>query len=416
MSITSSGVRSEIQSIVPYIQKLKAEQPGLLCAYLRDMDALSSHVRERVQTLPRRCKLFYAIKANSEREVLAALAEIVHGFEVASLGEIRKVREISSRIPILFGGPGKTEEELEGAMEYGVSLVHVESGHELNKLNAIAERRGMVAPVLLRINLRGPLPQAKLAMGGKPTQFGIDEESLPEVMGQLQRLRHVRVEGFHFHSLSNNLDAEQHVRLVEYYCTLSRQWAAKYGLTLNYINAGGGIGVNYADLDRQFNWTEFVSGLEPMLGRELEPTTTILFECGRYLTASSGYYAVEVLDIKRNHGKDYVIIRGGTHHFRLPVSWNHSHPFERIAIEHWPHSYERPALYDGTATIVGQLCTPKDVLAQDVEMKEVRVGDVLLFRYAGAYGWAISHHDFLSHPHPEHIYVEELSTLFGGAL
>lgn len=406
MSVVCTGTTHEVQRIANYIRGFKEEHSGIFCAYLRDMVALRKHAEERVRSLPSSCKLFYAIKANSEEAILRSLAPIVHGFEVASLGEIVKVRQVSADIPILFGGPGKTEEELEGAMEYGVSLIHAESMHELNKLNAVASRRSMIVPVMLRINLRGPLPEAKLAMGGCPTQFGIDEELIPEVMGLIKELPYVRVEGFHFHSLSNNLDAVQHIRLVEHYCRIARQWAEQYGLELKYLNAGGGIGVNYANLEQQFDWDTFVEGLGPVLEKEADPAMTLLFECGRYITASTGYYAAEVLDVKQNHGKHYVIVRGGTHHFRLPVSWQHSHPFELIPIEEWAYSYERPSLHKVPITVVGQLCTPKDVLAQDVEVEQVRVGDVLLFRYAGAYGWAISHHDFLSHPHPEHIYIE----------
>lgn len=376
-----------------------------VCAYIRDVSALVSHVRQRVQSMPSSSQLFYAIKANSEEHVLRALAPVVHGFEVASLGEIVKVREVSADIPIVFGGPGKTEAELAGAIDYGVQLIHVESQHELNKLNDLAGKRGVTVSVLLRINLKGPLPQATLTMGGRPTQFGIDEAILPIVAEQAMRMENIRVEGFHFHSLSNNLDADQHVKLVEYYCRIASEWAAQYGFPLRYLNAGGGIGVNYADLERQFEWEAFVGELAPMLDRELPQGTTLLFECGRYLTASSGYYATEVLDVKKNHGRTYAIVRGGTHHFRLPVSWQHSHPFEVIRIEEWPHDYERPAVSGEPFTVVGQLCTPKDVLASEAVADEVRVGDILLFQYAGAYGWAISHHDFLSHPHPEHVYL-----------
>lgn len=402
----SSGLERE--RIKACVRELKQQEAEPVCAYIRDMNALVEHVRQRVQSMPTSSQLFYAIKANSEEEVLRALAPVVNGFEVASLGEVVKVRRVSADIPIIFGGPGKTEAELRGAMDHRVKLIHVESLHELNKLNDLAAEKRTVVSVLLRVNLKGPLPQATLAMGGRPTQFGIDEALLSQVIAQAARLPHIRIEGFHFHSLSNNLDAGQHVKLVEYYCRIAREWAQSYSFPLRYVNAGGGIGVNYADLERQFDWPAFREGLAAVLRRELLPETTLLFECGRYLTASSGYYATEVLDIKANHGRTYVIVRGGTHHFRLPVSWNHSHPFEVVRMEDWPYSYDRPQVKAGPYTVVGQLCTPKDVLASGVASGdgEVRVGDVLVFQYAGAYGWAISHHDFLSHPHPKHVYLQ----------
>lgn len=393
--------------VVESIKQAQTEGSTPFCAYFYDLDHLTSHVKPKAESLPAACKLFYAIKANSEPAILRALAPHVHGFEVASLGEIHKVRAVSADTPILFGGPGKTDEEIEGAIEQNVSLIHVESLHELQRVDYLARKRGVVVPILLRVNLRGPLPSATLAMGGRPTQFGIDETLAPEAIQLALSLEGVKLEGFHFHSLSNHLDADKHVELVAYYVQIVNRWVAAFGLDISYLNAGGGIGVNYANLEKQFDWERFARGMSSLMETTVPPGMRILFECGRYLTASCGYYAAEVLDIKENHGKTYAIIRGGTHHFRLPSSWQHSHPFTVIHSDKWEYPFPRREVRDRTVTVVGQLCTPKDVLAADVLVPRLRVGDIICFSYAGAYGWAISHHDFLSHPHPDQVYLEE---------
>lgn len=205
------------------------EEP--VCAFVYDLEALRGHVSRTVGSLPSGCRLFYAIKANSERPILEAMAPLVDGFEVASLGEIRKVRTVAPEAPILFGGPGKTDEELRGAVEHGVSLLQVESAHELLRIERIGRQRGTVVPILLRVNLRGPLPTATLAMAGRPTQFGTDEAEIPEAIRLARHCGHVRLEGFHFHSISNNLDAKRHARLIEHYCNRSRAWAEEFGLS-----------------------------------------------------------------------------------------------------------------------------------------------------------------------------------------
>lgn len=392
--------------IVDWILSRKEHARQPLCAYIYDLEHLREHVSRRVQTLPASCRLYYAVKANSEERIVKELAPIVNGFEAASLGEIRKIRAAAPEIPVIFGGPGKTDEEIEGAIALRVSLIHAESAHEVQRVAYIAARKGMTVPILLRVNLRGPLPDATLAMAGRPTQFGIDESQIPDVIRLAQSLESVKVEGFHFHSLSNNLDAEKHVQLIGYYCERAAGWAKEFGLDLSWLNAGGGIGVNYAELQRQFDWDLFIEKLGPMLERKCPVGVTVLFECGRYLTASCGYYAAEVLDLKRNHDKHYAIVRGGTHQFRLPASWQHSHPFQVIPVGRWGYPFARKEAHDCEITVVGQLCTPKDVLAKDKFVARIRIGDVILFQYAGAYGWAISHHDFLSHPHPEHIFLE----------
>jgi diaminopimelate decarboxylase len=395
-----------MNAIQALVKSLRSTRTGPLSAFIYDLDSLRRHASRLIETLPAQCMLFYAMKANSEAPLLQALHPIVHGFEAASLGEIAKARAVSPQGPVIFGGPGKTDAELLGAMKNRVSLIHVESPHELQRLEFLAAREGRVVDILLRVNLRGPLPSATKYMADTPTQFGIEEGDIPTVITQALACPHLRVRGFHFHSVSNDMDAPGRARLVAHYVRMAKAWAAEFALEVTHLNAGGGIGVNYQQLDRQFDWEAFVTELGPLLKAECPPHWTVLFECGRYLTASCGYYAVEVLDIKRTHGKTFAIVRGGTHQFRLPSSWQHSHPFLVAPVDVWAYPHERPASLEEPVTVVGQLCTPKDVLARDVQIQQLRAGDIVVFLYAGAYGWSISHHDFLSHPHPEQIFLE----------
>jgi 2-[(L-alanin-3-ylcarbamoyl)methyl]-2-hydroxybutanedioate decarboxylase len=378
-----------------------------VCLYWYDLDKLTQHVSEVVRALPARCRMFYAMKANSAQPLLRALAPLVDGFEVASGGELAKARAVSQRIPVIVGGPAKTEQDIAAALVQRVARFHAESVFELHRISAVAGRTGRVADILLRVNLAGPLPAATLSMAGRPTQFGIDETILPEVVETLRRLPHVRLTGFHLHSLSNNLSAAAHLELLDLYRRTVTGWEREFGFACEVVNFGGGIGINYVDLTEQFDWQCFTQGLAALAERSFPAHwREIDFECGRFLVAACGYYAVEVMDVKRNHGKNYVVIRGGTHHFRLPASWQHSHPFAVVEVDRWPLPCPRPQIHDEPVTVVGELCTPKDVLARDVDVLRVRVGDVLVFHHAGAYGWDISHHDFLSHPHPDQVFLE----------
>jgi diaminopimelate decarboxylase len=378
-----------------------------VCAYVYDLPGLRDHARRLIDTLPARCRLYYAVKANAERPVLEALARIVDGFEVASLGEVLRVRSVARDAPIVFGGPGKTDDELAGAVRHRVELIHVESAHELRRLERVAREAGTVVPVLLRVNLAGPLPAATLAMAGagRPTPFGIDERAVPEVAELAHRSPYLRLDGFHFHSVSNHLDASAHARLVGHYLERAAAWAEPLGVELRTVNAGGGIGVNYADPDDEFAWEAFTSELTTVVAARAPRGCSVTFELGRYLLAAHGTYAAEVLDVKTNHGETFVVVRGGTHHLRLPASWQHSHPFSVLPIDRWDGPSPRPEAVDTPVTVVGQLCSPKDVLARGVTVSRVRAGDVVLFHLAGAYGWSISHHDFLSHPHPKQLFL-----------
>jgi diaminopimelate decarboxylase len=383
-----------------------------VCAYVYDLDGLRAHAASAVAALPERCELFYALKANSEPPVIAALAGVVSGFEVGSAGEIDLVRAAAPDAPIVFGGPGKTDAALTAALRHGIAAVHVESLHELRRADHVAGAAGARLPVALRVNLAGPLPVATLAMAGRPTQFGIDEAQVPAAVSLARRCRHLDLVGFHFHCISNHHDAPAHARLVARYLERAREWAADAGLSELVVNAGGGIGVDYAALDRPFDWPGFCAALAGILDTAREPggvirtaRPVVRFECGRFLASAWGSYVTEVLDVKTNHGQCFVVVRGGTHHFRLPASWGHSHPFSVIPVDEWRYPFARPGVRGGPVTVAGELCSPKDVLARDVAVGEVRAGDLLWFHHAGAYGWAISHHDFLSHPHPRRVFL-----------
>jgi diaminopimelate decarboxylase len=393
-----------------YLESAKAP----VCAYLYDLDGLRRRAAMLTAALPPGCELFYAIKANSDAPVLSALHGVVAGFEVASLGEVRRARETGPDTRIVFGGPGKTDDELEGALRLGVELIHVESELQLRRLDAVASRIGWRARVLLRVN-PNPIaldtagersearPEGTLTMGGAATQFGIEEDAIPGLIRMARTLRSIDVVGLHLHALSNNLNAGSHLTLIRTYLTLATRMQREHGLTLDTLNVGGGIGVDYANTARSFDWPRFCAGLAALLD-EFRPGCRIVFECGRFIAADCGVYVTEVTDIKRNHGKHFAVLRGGTHHFRLPASWQHNHPFVIVPNEAWPYDFERPSVHAQAITLCGELCTPKDVLARDVQVARLRVGDRIVFLLAGAYGWHISHHDFLSHPHPERVF------------
>lgn len=367
--------------------------------YIYDLAALREHAAAVRAALPERVELYYAAKANPEPEILAALGSAVDGYEVSSGGELAHVRAAVPGHPLAFGGPGKTPAEIETALRLGVRRWHVESEHELRMLAALAD--GPV-DVLLRANLPvadGSLDSVKLAMGGRPTSFGLDPALVSRCVELLAEpgFERLRLRGVHAH-LASGLAAEAQLAVAEQVVEWSLDLAARHGLTFEEVNVGGGMAVDYADPTDRFDWTAFGTGLAKLLDRH--PGLTLRIEPGRALTSYCGYYATEVLDVKQSHGEDFAIVRGGTHHLRTPATRGHDQPFTVSAVESWPYAWERPAVTTGRVTVAGQLCTPKDVLAAGVAVASLRAGDRVVFGMAGAYAWNISHHDFLMHPRP----------------
>ncbi|SDY95512.1 diaminopimelate decarboxylase [Micromonospora pattaloongensis] len=372
-----------------------------VCAYVYDRAALRDRAAAVRAALPPGAVLLYAMKANGHPEVVATLAAATDGLEVASGGELAVARAAGAE-RIVFGGPGKTDAELRAAVDAG-ALVNVESAHELRRLALAAQRAATTATAALRVNRAAAGPAGSHRMTGNPTPFGIDETQLADVLALAETLPSVRLRGFHLHAVSNSLDAAGYAEFVADAVAWSVATAGRHGLPLAYVNVGGGLGIDYAG-DGRFDLAALRAGLAGVPGA-LPTGAELVVEPGRFLAAEAGWYAAEVLDLKRTHGRWFAVLRGGTHHFRLPAAWGYSHPFTVLPVERWPYPFARPEVRDVPVDAVGELCTPRDVLTRAQPVARLRVGDVLVFGRAGAYGWDISHHEFLRHPHPEMIIV-----------
>ncbi|SEH98649.1 diaminopimelate decarboxylase [Halobacillus karajensis] len=386
-----------------FIEQKKQQSKKPLCAYLYDLKKLKTHACELKNSLPEFCRLFYAVKANPDERFLSTLAPILDGFEVASGGEMEKAARFKR--PLLFGAPAKKDWELVKAMDLGVEALNVESFHDLNRIGYLSNQRGTPTPVLIRVNLNRDVPESHHMMSGVPTQFGVDEREVPSLLRKAKSMNHISIKGFHFHAMSNNLSAQAHLRFVESCLGKSKTWRDQFDLPLSMVDVGGGIGINYWNPEDPFDWVTLAAGLH-RLEDQMDGLTLVL-ELGRFLTAACGSYVTEVLDVKKNHDQSFALLRGGSHHLRLPAAWKMNHPFRIHAIEEWPYPFERPEVYHEKVTITGELCTPNDVLVKSVYVPRLRAGDVVIFEYAGAYAWTISHHEFLSHPEPEFVYLHE---------
>ncbi|MFD2421575.1 type III PLP-dependent enzyme [Amycolatopsis pigmentata] len=373
-----------------------------LPAYVYDLGHLDAHLAAIRAACPE-IEVLHAIKANPEPALLAVIARHVDGLEVASGGELAHVRSHLPDMPLAFGGPGKTDAELAAALGADVRRYHVESLHELRRLDALARARGRVAPVLLRVNLpAAPASGTALTMGGLPSPFGMDPTEADTAAGELSGLSGVRFLGIHAH-LASGLDSADCAAVAETILGWANRYARRHKLEMLEVNVGGGMAVDYRYPGQVFDWADY--------GRRMANLTrahaplTVRIEPGRAVSAYSGWYATRVLDLKRSHGEWFAVCAGGTHHLRTPAAKGHDQPFAVLPSSQWANSWPRQTVTKEAVTLVGQLCTPKDVLARSVPVPHLSVGDVVLFAMSGAYAYNISHHGFLMHPTPTVVFV-----------
>jgi diaminopimelate decarboxylase len=421
-------------------------QEAALPAYVYDLAGLAAHLAVIRAALPQNVEFCYAVKANPDPAVLRVVARWTDGLEVASGGELAHAADTVPGARLTFGGPGKTQAEIAAAVRAGVFRFHVESPHELRLLGAAALAAGRTADVLLRVNLPPEVPDpgvapasgvpgasgvsavsggstasgapgeraaspaapasgAALVMGGGPAPFGMDPYLLDGSARWLaegsDEARALRLRGLHAH-LASGLEAPALLGSAGRILDFARRWCARHGVRNPEFNLGGGMAVDYRRPGEHFDWAGYGRGL----AQAVRPGEILRIEPGRAVTAYCGWYVTRVLDVKPSQGKTYAVVAGGTHHLRTPAAKGHDQPFDVLPVPAWPHDWARPAAPAGAVTIVGQLCTPKDILARDVQVPGLRAGDLVAFGLAGAYAWNISHHGFLMHPEPGFHYLD----------
>jgi diaminopimelate decarboxylase len=358
-------------------------------------------------TLPSRFSIAYSVKANPNDAILRHFVGKGAGLEVASGGEL--LRAEAAGCPsdrIVFAGPGKTEAELDLALAHGIGEIHVESLREARQVGALATRRGIRGRVALRVNPAGEVQGGAMRMGGKPAPFGVDEESLDEVLEGLLAEPGIEVRGLHLFTGTQILDATVLARQYRHGLHLARRVATRLGGPLPTLDFGGGLGIPYFAGEIELDMAklgELLRGLMvEVIDDPLLASTRFLVEPGRYLSGEAGVYLARINDIKVSRGKTFYILDGGMNH-HLAASGNLGQVIKRnfpIAVV---NRLDRPA--DQAVDVVGPLCTPLDTLARDARLARAEVGDLVGIFQSGAYALSASPVNFLSHPTPAEILV-----------
>jgi diaminopimelate decarboxylase len=384
--------------------ELLAERVGTTPFFAYDRRLLEARVALLRTTLPDGIELSYAVKANPMPAVVQHLSSLVDCFDVASALEMRTA--LDTPIPamrISFAGPGKSPAELTQAVAAGVTVT-LESRTEAERVLSTADRLGVRPRVAVRVNPDFRVKGSGMRMGGGPQQFGIDAEQVPELLGELSHAD-VDVVGFHVFAGSQNLDAEIIGDAQRATVELVIDLAQSAPGPVTYLNLGGGFGIPYFERDSPLDLGRVGETLGAVLDERIRPNlpeARVVVELGRYIVGECGVYVTRVLDRKVSRGKTFVVVDGGLHH-QLAASGN----FGQVIRRNYPVAVGNRLEQDPTETVsvVGCLCTPLDLLADDVALPETQVGDLIVVFQAGAYGLTASPTAFLGHPNPVEVLV-----------
>ena len=319
----------------------------------------------------------YAIKANANPKVLNIICQAGLGADCVSGGEI--LAAIAAGFPvskIVYAGVGKSDWEINLALDKNIFCFNVESLPELEIINELAMAKKKIANVAFRINPDIEAhTHANITTGLAENKFGIAIESMDHIIKEAYKLKNINFIGLHFHIGSQILIMDDFINLCSCINRLQDQ-LEKQHIVVKHINVGGGLGINYdcpdqnliPDFKTYFN--TYAHHLNLREGQQLH------FELGRSIVAQCGSLITRTLYIKQGTQKQFVIVDAGMTDLIRPALYHAYHQIENIS------SNAPMEVYD----VVGPICESSDVFAKSIELNKTKRGDLLAIRSAGAYG------------------------------
>ncbi|OGQ83295.1 MAG: hypothetical protein A2289_08275 [Deltaproteobacteria bacterium RIFOXYA12_FULL_58_15] len=367
--------------------------------FLYDLATIGRQVQAVKHAFGDRFQLLYAVKANSNLEILRFLHGLVDGLDVSSMGEVEQAI-LAGHAPesMSFAGPGKRREDLKAAIEWKVGVISIESLRELVDLHEIAHELSARPRITLRVNPSRPIAHFPLKMGGKATQFGLEEEEIGSAVEFVtSHSSSFDFAGIHVYSGTQCLHSDALIDNVKQVLEIVRTAQTEHACQCSRINVGGGFGVSYHEEGVQLDLRALSLGVMDAVNefeKETHSRPTYVIELGRYLTAESGIYVTRAVSEKVSRDQRFVVLDGGMNH-HLAASGNLGAGRRR---NYMAVNLSKPGGEKQTCHLVGPLCTPIDLMGYDVELSAVEPGDLVGFPCSGSYGFSASPFLFLGHP------------------
>ena len=335
----------------------------------------------------------FAMKANGNLAVARAFAGLGAGADIVSGGELYKA--LKADIPagrIVFAGVGKTEPEIAYALESGILMFNVESEGELEAIERVAARLGMLAPVSVRVNPDvDPDTNPYISTGMKKHKFGVVGEQALQLYHRAKQSAHLEPIGIQFHIGSQLLRAQPIIEATERVLALATK-VRSLGVGLRYLDIGGGLGISYGHDEPE--------GPEA-LARSIVPHVKqsgyhLLLEPGRFLVGNAGCLLTRVLYVKDNGFKKFVIVDAGMNDLIRPSLYDAYHAIEPV----------RPREDHETVDVVGPVCESGDFFARSRGLPRMESGDLVAIMSAGAYGFTMAS-NYNARPRPAEVLVAD---------
>jgi diaminopimelate decarboxylase len=381
-----AGERKVADLVAEFGSPLYVYDAGVVEAAYRRMEAAFSGVD---------LLLAYSVKANSNLEILRRLRALGAGADIVSRGELHQCLAAGfAPTDMVFAGVGKTEVEMEAALEAGILAFNVESAEELHVLGQVAERVGKPAPIALRVNpdIVADTPHEYTRTGHGATKFGIPVDRILDLYRSAAEHPMLEIRGIDVHIGSQILEPAPYEKALDQVLQLVRE-VREEGIDLDFVDLGGGYGVGYDEEDGMS--VEDLAAL--IVPKVAEAGLRLILEPGRFIVGEAGILVTEVLYVKRSGSKTFVIMDGGMTELIRPSHYQGFHRIEPVV--------SREEAAHEVVDVVGPICETGDFLARDRMLQIPAHGDLLAVHTVGAYGFVMAS-NYNSRPKPAEIVVD----------
>ena len=319
----------------------------------------------------------FAVKANPNINILREIKNFNLGADVVSIGELMMaIKAGINPKKIVFSGVGKTNSELEYAINKKILLINTESKSEILEIEKIAKTKKRVVNIGIRLN---PNTDAKtlsqISTGKKENKFGVNEKMFLHLVDHVKKSKSLKLKCLSVHIGSQILDHKPYKKMLNVVDRIIK----KSNYDFEYIDLGGGMGIDYEHNNKKLNLRKYYQNIKKFL---IKKNSKIIFEPGRSIIGDTAILISKVIYIKEGHKKDFIILDAAMNDLIRPALYGAKHKI--IATQ------KNTKISRKTYEFVGPICESTDKFLTIKNFQKLKEKDFVILCDVGAYGTSLS--------------------------
>ena len=356
-----------------------------------------SKLKENINNFKQNFKSFsplicFSVKSNTNVNIIKEIKKFGLGADVVSKGELMLALKAGvSPSKIVFSGVGKTNEEINFAIEKKILLINAESKSEIQEINKIAKQKRKIVQVGIRLNPNTDAKTLKqISTGKSENKFGVNSKTFYELVNYCKNSKNISLQCLSVHIGSQILDHKPYEKMLKAVSNIINKTNHKF----KFVDLGGGMGISYNENSKKLNYSKYNTAIKKFLKRH---PSKIIFEPGRSIIGDAGYLISKVIYIKENDKKDFVILDAAMNDLMRPALYGANH-------KTLP-SIKRNQISKKTYEFVGPICESTDKFTSLKKFQKLKEKDIVVMCDVGAYGMSLSS-NYNLRPKPAELFIK----------